>query len=547
MSRQLPYVRSRLMEMASPATRSQTTPLAEWALRRIRLDGRPFAFEGHAYLRAIYDDTSPHVVLMKAAQIGGSTWAILRALHACLAGLNVIYFFPTRSDVIDFSKSRVKPLLEENPFLSTNLRDTDTAGLKRIGAAHLYFRGMKSAVDVKSVPADMVVFDELDEASPDAKTRALERLSHSSYKRVIELSNPSIPSYGIDESFQRSDQRHWTLKCPGCGEWTCLDTAFPKALGQDVSVIRERESGGFYRACPACGGELDPEAGEWVARYPDRPIHGYRISQLFSPMIDPGEILREYRRTRFPERFYNLKIGIAWVDRANRLHPDEVLALCRDVGMSANSEDACVMGVDTGKALHVVIGATLETDGGGQRIVHIDIVDDFAELDVLMERFNVCRCVIDGLPETHAARAFARRYPERVYLNFFNENQRGMPRWDEESFTVQENRTEALDASRRAFRDREVQLPRRSPILEEFAEHLSCDVKQLVENEETGAQSYRYVRTGPNHFSMAFTYAWLAFEMERRGGGSQMKWIPVKSLLSFDDDCTFQGLWNEPF
>ncbi len=34
----------------------------------------------------------------------------------------------------------------------------------------------------------MIVFDELDEATPDAKTRAKERLSHSSYKRVIELS-----------------------------------------------------------------------------------------------------------------------------------------------------------------------------------------------------------------------------------------------------------------------------------------------------------------------------------------------------------------------
>jgi hypothetical protein len=62
-------------------------------------------------LRAIYNDTAPHMVLSKAAQIGGTTWAILRSLHACLTGLNVIYFFPTRTDVVEFSKSRVGPLL----------------------------------------------------------------------------------------------------------------------------------------------------------------------------------------------------------------------------------------------------------------------------------------------------------------------------------------------------------------------------------------------------------------------------------------------------
>ena len=105
-------------ELASPKTRSFSDPLAQWAERKIRLEGRPFRFERHEYLKAIYDDTSPHVVLCKAAQIGGTTWAILRCIHSCLCGLNGIYFFPTRMDVLDFSRSRVNPLLADNPFLS---------------------------------------------------------------------------------------------------------------------------------------------------------------------------------------------------------------------------------------------------------------------------------------------------------------------------------------------------------------------------------------------------------------------------------------------
>ena len=76
------YVRSRMAELARPSTRAVSEPLASWAQRRIRLDGRPFRFEDHEYLREIYDDTAQHIVLTKAAQIGGTTWAILKAFHA---------------------------------------------------------------------------------------------------------------------------------------------------------------------------------------------------------------------------------------------------------------------------------------------------------------------------------------------------------------------------------------------------------------------------------------------------------------------------------
>ena len=50
--------------------------------------------------------------------------------------LNVGYYFPTKTDVLEFSKSRVSPLLADNPFLARLMRDTDTAGLKRIGDAY---------------------------------------------------------------------------------------------------------------------------------------------------------------------------------------------------------------------------------------------------------------------------------------------------------------------------------------------------------------------------------------------------------------------------
>jgi hypothetical protein len=509
------------VELASPATRASSEPLAAWAVKKIRLDGLPFRFEGHEYLRAIYDDTSSHVVLCKAAQIGGTTWAILRAFHACLSGLNCMYFFPTRTDVLEFSKSRVSPLIEENAFLKKLVNDTDAAGLKRIGDAHLYLRGMQSTVGMKSVPADMVVFDELDEATPEAKAIARERLSHSDYKRIVELSNPSLPDYGVDQSYQMSDQRHWTLKCPHCNEWTALDREFPLKLGQEVRIILPRPDGnGYYHACPKCSGELDLTAGEWVADFPGRPIHGYRISQLFSSKVDPGEILNEYRLTRYPDRFYQLKIGIPWADLDRRLDVGTVLALCSDAPMeeSSNNHDVYVMGVDTGLALHtVILRCEYSKDGewnytGRQYLVHLGMCHEFSELDELIKRFKIHKCVIDGLPETHATREFAKRHRGRVFMNFFVESERGAANWDRDTQTVRINRTEALDSSRAAVKDKRLILPRQIPIVEEFARHMASDAKVLDEDEETGAKKYRYLKTGTDHFSLAFTYGWMASE-----------------------------------
>jgi hypothetical protein len=502
------YIRARMMEMALPETRAVAEPLAEWAVRRIRLDGKPFSFEGHEFLRDIYDDTAPHVVLCKAAQIGGTVWAVLRAIHSCVMGLNVMYLFPTRTDVLDFSRSRVNPLLSENPFLSKLMRDTDSVGLKKIADAYLYLRGMQSDVGLKSVPADVLVLDELDEAEPQAKAMAKERLSHSDYRRIIELSNPSLPAYGIDEVFQRSDQRHWTVKCAACRTWVALDEEFPRKLGQEVKIIRPRREGGFYRACPKCEAELNVKAGEWVPAVPSRAIHGYRISQLISSKVDPGEILEEYRTTRYPDRFYNLKVGIPWADLERRLDIASVLSLCGDDPLLESSSEFCAMGVDTGKALHTVV--LQQAKSGPHRLIFLGECRTFSELSDLIRRFSVQRCVIDSLPETHATREFSHAHRGIVAMSQFVESQRGGARWDWETQMVAINRTDALDASRAAIRERLVLLPRQQPRIEEFAEHMTHDAKVLDEDEETGIKNYRYVKLGTNHYSFAFTYAWMA-------------------------------------
>ena len=90
--------------------------LSDWTERvAITLEGRRLGFDERPWLRELYEDTHRHVVLIKATQIGGSVWAILRCIHLArvMPGWRGwVYWFPTKSDVLDFSQTRVKPLIE---------------------------------------------------------------------------------------------------------------------------------------------------------------------------------------------------------------------------------------------------------------------------------------------------------------------------------------------------------------------------------------------------------------------------------------------------
>ena len=478
-------------------------PFHEW-VKNIVLDGKPFAYDRHEYLLEPYQDDHPHQTEMKAAQLGLTTRAMLRSLYKCryASFRGVLYLFPSRTDALDFSKSRISNLIDENKdTIGKWLRDTDSAGLKKVWNSFLYIRGMHSKVGLKSIPVDFVIFDELDEAPQNSVDMAMERMGHSEHRLVLQLSNPTLPDYGIDKAFQETDQRYWLLKCEKCGEYTCLEDTFPDCL---VTA-----NGHVIRACHKCESELNPSIGQWVAKHPSvTDKRGYHYSQLFSHFINPGDILHQFRTTNNLTDFYNLKIGNAYVEAQNRLSVQEVLGLCGTEGIVSQDKGPCFMGVDQGKNLHVVIGKRHPQKAG--KIIHLEVYRDWEELDRLMTSFRVIRCVVDALPETRNARAFAERHRGKVFLNYYNQHQKGSYKWNEQELIVQCNRTESLDASHREIMEQTLILPKNCGIVQEFAEHLHNVAKKLEENEETGSKRYTYVKLGTDHFRHAFNYEAMA-------------------------------------
>ena len=483
------------------------------------LDGQPFSLDRHEYQRDILLENAPRQVFLKGAQVGVTSVVMIKTLHGLITNRypqGVLYLFPSRGDVLDFSRGRFAPLINDNECVAKYVQDTDSQTIKRIGKAMLYLRGARSTAKVggfkrtssqlKSVPVDRVVFDEADEMEYGMIDLAKDRLSHSSIKEEIYLSTPTIPGWGVDSLFQNSDQRHWLIRCSKCGGETCLELEFPNCL-------EELSDGKVIRLCQRCrDNEIYPKDGQWISSYPGRAkdIVGWRISQLNSLYVDPGKILQLYQDPPHGNisEVYNSKLAQAHISAENRLTVSEILELCGDKPIAENDTGPCFLGADVGNLIHCVIGKRHWNKKG--QIVYIGAFPDWNHLDILMKRFNVCRAVIDALPETRLAREFAQQHKGKVSLCFYQEHQKGTYNWKERESIVAANRTEALDASHNELAQGKIILPRECETLHEFARQCSNVARVLKTDHDIGLSRYVYLKMGNDHYRHAQSYESMA-------------------------------------
>lgn len=455
---------------------------------------------------------------------------VLNTLHGMIHGYyptGVYYLFPNKDKVSEFSKSRFKPLIHDNPdTIGCFVRDTDSATLKRIGSGFLYFRSgrlgidlqgeMKSSAALKGDPADHAVHDEYDEMHPGIDEFVDGRLAKSPIHTKSYLANPTLPDYGIDAKFQASSREYWHIKCQHCRHYTCLDLEEMWPINGTCKALHRQTDGSVIRACQHCGRDLDPRFGEWVAERPaEKEIIGFTIGHPSYAWINAKKLLNDWENPASDKaNLIRLRLGRAYIEAENRLSVEEVYACCGSMGISSGETAPCSMGVDQGGSaqdlFHILIGKKHNSKVG--QIVHVTIEKGWSELDGLMKRFNIHRCVIDGLPNQDDARKFAARFPGKVFLSYFSESQKGAYKWDEEKWEVSSNRTEAMDASHKEIAERRLVLPARSGMIELYAQHCHHTAKKLMVDEKTGTKRYVYIPKlgGPDHFRLAQCYESMA-------------------------------------
>lgn len=527
----------------SPADIAACNP-AYWAeLYSIKLQGGPFSFQGFEFQLEPMQSQTQRLCYMKAAQMGATEVEVLKTLHGMihrLYPLGVLYLFPTTDNVQEFSKARFAPLIAANyesigKYVKAGGEGTDTASLKKICDAFLYLRGAsltrsvgpgdeKESVQLRSIPVDKVVFDELDLMGDGVIAKARGRMGASKVKQEVYLSNPTGPDRGIAKVFAASDQRHWFRRC-SCGAWTCAEESFP-------TCVHLCDDGTGYIACDKCGKELPPlssfagspggwtQHAHWVAKKPENSayMHGYRVSQLMSCTIDPADVLKEFSDP--PEGnigdVYRLRLGLPYVAREDQLRSGDVAECCGLNCIATSNLGPCAMGVDIGKTFHVVIGIRTGTDRYEiLKLARLPLTSAWNDLHDLAQRFNVRSCVVDIRPYEDGARAFQKQERFRVLLCEYSENALMENTVDENRGIIKSYRTGLCDATHRLITGKNLVLPRKSPEVDVFIEQV-CDMAKVLEaNRKTGVQVYRYSGTGNDHYRHALNYFYLAAASSR--------------------------------
>jgi len=378
-----------------------------------------------------------------------------------------------------------------------------------------------------SIAADMLVFDELDEVTEDAKELADKRLLHSSLKWRYLLSTPTFDGYGVDLEFQQSDKRYWNLICKKCNTRNICEFQFP-------DIIKRVSETKAILACRRCGAELDRCYGIWVPERKTERIRGYHLCGLYGGVADLSEMLYKYESGRGREEFMRSNIGLPWISSDMRVTRDMVEACIRDHEMGPIQHIRSYMGVDQrGSELHIVIRQR-DKITNRPKVIYIGKVPihggSFGELDYYMRVYDVDLCVIDGLPNQHPARDFAKRFPGRVYLCYYNDNQKGAYKWERpkddaqdefKDWKVEVNRTEALDAMYEEITRRDLILPRLADeARREFIEQTINMAKIHETDEDTGVKKAIWKRLGEDHFAHANSYSAIAMS-QFAGSGTQ--------------------------
>jgi hypothetical protein len=319
-----------------------------------------------------------------------------------------------------------------------------------------------------------------------------------------------------------------------------LEFTFPGCLQRQID-------GSVLLVCYKCQKPIDPEHGKWVAQNQDGASRGYHINQLLSKVINPRTVLDEFENDKTSKQlFYNHRLGLPYLSSDERLTMEQIYRCSSGEFDFEYSANFSFLGVDQGKLLHWVVLTV--TPGGIPRLVNCGIATAFSELDNLMQAYNVGGCVIDGMPNQHSARDFARRHYGAVFLNYYTQS--GINRhstkgdFDHGDFSVKTNRTETLERMLSMIKGGEIIFPRKNQQLEAFARQLYNITRIRQEDPTTGEVKFQFIKLGEDHYAHALNYAIIA--MDVGGDAREQSWTETLAKTSGNSVSYGGGGWNTP-
>jgi len=468
-----------------------------------------------------------NLVIYKAAQIGFSTAAILASQWiAKNRRLDIIYTLPTANDVKDFAGGKINRIIAQNQILKDWTKDRDTIEQKTVGDNIIYYRGTYTQKAAMMVSSDLNIYDEVDASDQRVIEQYSTRLQASDVKLEWFFSHPSVPNNGVARYWEKSDQKHWFIKCGACTQEQFM--SWPQSFDMERQIY----------VCKLCSEELSDDMrrrGRWVQKFKDRKFSGYWIPLFICPWVSAKDIIGYYN-DKSEEYFYNKVLGLPYVGSGNKPTLDMITKnLTPEVNMQ---EGRIVIGVDTGIRLHYVCGNRAGLFYYGETKKPEKGYDPYDEIVSLLKRWKTSVAVFDQGGDLIGARKLQTKYPGRIFLCHYSVDRKTQQivRWgkNEESGTVNVDRNRGLQLVIDEFYDGMIPLQGNENDWWDYWLHWNNMFRIQKEN-SLGVMEKKWERNGDDHWAHATLY-WRV-GMDRFGGGSG-------HIISTDDP--FAGIKTAP-
>lgn len=392
----------------------KVTDASKWITDHTYLNDDKFSFKDHEFQEQILNDPSRVINVQKCAQIGMSEAMARYALALCriIPGLSCIMTFPFSGDSENFMRTRINPVIQGSPDLKAAVdNNLDNVSIKAFGSSLLYLRGTSGATQALSIPADILIHDEIDRSDPAVVGQYQSRIRHSNLKLVRKFGTPTLAKRGISAEMDVSRRNRNICKCSHCNHFFIPDyyehVHIPGFKGEIKDITRDNIRSinwmGATLRCPKCDDtpDLAPENREWVMENPSDNYEavGYFCAPFDVPkMTTIPQLVLESTKYASQSEFQNQALGIV-ADNSNEQITEADVLDCK-VNVSLASGDVHSMGCDMGLTCYIQIGRMI---GDALLVVHREkvMLGEFeARRLVLQSQYSVITTVMDSQPYT---------------------------------------------------------------------------------------------------------------------------------------------------
>lgn len=296
------------------------------------------------YLKEIMDCFSPmsnieEVVVMKGAQIGYSEALVnIICFTIDVTSGPLLMVQPTVDLAKRFSKQRIDPAIEFCERLKDKVSDPrsrdsgNTMLAKEFPGGIAVLTGANSAVGLRSMPARLLLMDELDgmgndvEGEGDPVLLAKARTRTFARRKICLGGTPTFDGTSkTAAAFAETDQRRYFVPCPHCMEFQTIEwprIKWPKGEPDKAALVCEH----CEKSIPEYHKTKMLEQGQWRPTNPEaknKRQAGFHISSLYSPVgwfswADAAKLWE--RASTSPEMlrgFVNTVLGETWKERGD--------------------------------------------------------------------------------------------------------------------------------------------------------------------------------------------------------------------------------------